>query len=262
MGNSRSVIITGAANGIGRAIALEMANSGWQVILADIDADGVRELASSIQACATSPGAATAVVLDVSSEDAVTGYFANLRESGTVPLALVNNAGVQTWSSLLDLSLADWNRTLAVNLTGCFLMTREFALLLKQQVSVNSGIRGDIVNIGSGCNKLAFPNLVDYTASKGGIEMFTKSAALELGSLGICVNCIAPGAIETERTATETGDYASNWAALTPRQRVGQVADVAKAVNMLLQQPTGFITGQTLAVDGGLFSAATWPREY
>ena len=262
MGNSRTVIITGAANGIGRAIALEMADDGWRVIVVDIDAEAAQELAGDIQSRAGSEGAASAVSLDVSSEGAVTGFFTGFRESGTAPTALINNAGVQTWCSLLDLSLADWNRTLAVNLTGCFLMTREFARLVKQQQSTGASQRADIVNIGSGCNKLAFPNLVDYTASKGGIEMFTKSAALELGPLGICVNCIAPGAIETERTAAETGDYANTWAALTPLQRVGQVPDVAKAVNMLLQQPTGFITGQTLAVDGGLFSAAAWPREY
>ncbi len=262
MNNGRTVIITGAANGIGRATALELAAGGWRVIVADIDGDAASEVARSIQAQTTNERAASAVALDVSSEDAVNAYFADQLAKDNKPTALVNNAGVQTWSSLLDLSLADWNRTLAVNLTGCFLMTRNFAMMLKQQHSTDSSIRGDIINIGSGCNKLAFPNLVDYSASKGGIEMFTKSAALELGPLGICVNCIAPGAIETERTSAETGDYSTSWAALTPLQRVGQGSDVARAVNMLLQQPTGFITGQTLAVDGGLFSAAAWPSQY
>ena len=204
-----------------------------------------------------------ATAVDVRSEQSVQSFFADMGSKDSLPVtALVNNAGVQTWSPLLDLSLEDWNNTLAVNLTGCFLMTREFARYLGELRSLTELSGGDIINIGSGCNSLAFPKLVDYTASKGGIEMFTKSAALELGKAGIRVNCLAPGAIETSRTAAETGDYAASWAALTPLQRVGQVGDVAKAVRMLLEQPAGFITGQTIAVDGGLFSAAPWPREY
>lgn len=254
---SRKVIVTGAASGIGRAIAGEMAQAGWYVVIADIDADGAIKLAAEISANANNGGRAEAVELDVSCEASVKELFSVMQDGEIFPTALVNNAGVQTWSPLTELSLQDWNRTLGVNLTGCFLMTREFARALPASAS-----GGDIVNIGSGCNRLAFPHLVDYTASKGGIEMFTKSAALELGPAGIRVNCIAPGAIETERTRGETGDYAASWAPLTPLRRIGQVADVAQSVRMLLEQPNGFITGQTLAVDGGLFSAAAWPQTY
>jgi len=120
---------------------------------------------------------------------------------------------------------------------------------------------GRIVNIGSGCNKLAFPKLVDYTASKGGIEMFTKVAAVELGPYRITVNCVAPGAIEIERTRQEAGDYAGTWARLTPLGRVGYPADVARAVVFLASDAADFITGQTLWVDGGLFSKPAWPYE-
>ena len=255
---NRRVIVTGAASGIGAAIARELAQAGWQVVIADIDAEGAIKLAAEINSNVSNDGNATAVKLDVSCESSVKALYATMLESKeSSHTALVNNAGVQTWSPLTELSLDDWNRTMGINLTGCFLMTREFARLLAAQ-----GTGGDIVNIGSGCNRLAFPNLVDYTASKGGIEMFTKSAALELGPAGIRVNCIAPGAIETERTLGETGDYAASWAPLTPLRRVGQVSDVAQSVRMLLEQPNGFITGQTLAVDGGLFSAAAWPQSY
>lgn len=254
---SRRVIVTGAASGIGSAIARELAQAGWQVVIADIDADGAIKLAAEINANVSDDGQAAAVELDVSCECSVKALYAKLQSEEPRPSALVNNAGVQTWSPLTELSLDDWNRTLGVNLTGCFLMTREFARMLAA-----SGAGGDIVNIGSGCNRLAFPHLVDYTASKGGIEMFTKSAALELGPAGIQVNCIAPGAIETERTRGETGDYAASWAPLTPLRRTGEVSDVAQSVRMLLEQPSGFITGQTLAVDGGLFSAAAWPQTY
>src|SRR5262249_6831573 len=118
---------------------------------------------------------------------------------------------------------------------------------------------GAIVNIGSGCNKVPFPNLSSYTASKGAIEMFTKSAALELGPFGIRVNCVAPGAIETERTQAELPDFAGSWARLTPLRRIGTPEDVAAAVEFLLGTDASFINGQTLAVDGGMFSQPRWP---
>src|SRR5260370_29178313 len=109
---------------------------------------------------------------------------------------------------------------MSTNLKGCFLCTQRAARKML-------GAGGAIVNIGSGCNKVAFPNLVDYTASKGGIEMLTKSAAVELGQHRITVNCVAPGAIEIERTKLEAGDYAGTWAQLTPLVRGGCPVEVA-----------------------------------
>jgi NAD(P)-dependent dehydrogenase (short-subunit alcohol dehydrogenase family) len=166
---------------------------------------------------------------------------------------LVNNAGVQTWKPLLELEESEWDRTLATNLKGTFLCTQRAARRMKEHGG------GRIVNIGSGCNKIAFPNLVDYTASKGGIEMFTKVAAVELGQYGITVNCVAPGAVEIERTKNEAGDYAGTWSKLTPLGRVGVPADVARAVAFLAGEAAAFITGQTIWVDGGLFSCPNWP---
>jgi NAD(P)-dependent dehydrogenase (short-subunit alcohol dehydrogenase family) len=124
---------------------------------------------------------------------------------------------------------------------------------------VAAGTGGAIVNLGSGCNRLAFPRLVDYTASKGGIEQFTKVAAVELGPHGIRVNCVAPGAIETARTRAEAPDYAGQWSPLTPLRRVGTVEDVAAAVVWLAGPQSAFVSGQTLLVDGGVFSQAVWP---
>jgi 3-oxoacyl-[acyl-carrier protein] reductase len=122
-----------------------------------------------------------------------------------------------------------------------------------------SGRGGSIVNLGSGCNKLAFPRLVDYTASKGGIEQFTKVAAVELGPFGITVNCVAPGAVVTERTVHEVPNYESSWSALTPLGRVGTPADISGVIAFFASPAAAFITGQTLWVDGGLFTRASWP---
>ena len=102
---------------------------------------------------------------------------------------------------------------------------------------------------------------MDYTASKGGIEMLTKVAAVELGKYRITVNCVAPGAVEIERTKHEAGDYAGTWAKLTPLGRVGQPLDVARAVVFLASDAADFITGQTIWVDGGLFSKPSWPYD-
>ncbi len=108
-------------------------------------------------------------------------------------------------------------------------------------------------------NKVPFPNLVDYTASKGGVEMFTKVAAVELGPYGITVNCVAPGSIEIERTKHEAADYAATWAERTPLRRIGYPADVAQAVAFLAGPDAAFITAQTIWVDGGLYSTPNWP---
>ena len=179
-------------------------------------------------------------------------YDAVVTTFGRAPDLLVNNAGVQTWAPLLELAEEDWDRVIRTNLKGCFLNTQRVAQLMVEQ-----GKRGSIINIGSGCNKVPFPRLVDYTASKGGIEQLTKVSALELGSYGIRVNCVAPGAIELERTKAETPHYAETWAQLAPLKRVGQPMDVAKAVLFLAGDQADFITGQTLNVDGGVFSMPT-----
>ena len=117
------------------------------------------------------------------------------------------------------------------------------------------------MNLGSGSNKVPFPKLAAYTASRGGIEMLTKVAAVELAAHRIRVNCVAPGAIEVERTRLEMEDYAGTFGALTPLGRVGQPEDVASAVLFLASPAASYITGQTLWIDGGLFTQPPWPDQ-
>jgi NAD(P)-dependent dehydrogenase (short-subunit alcohol dehydrogenase family) len=165
---------------------------------------------------------------------------------------LVNSKKAKTWAALLDLREEDWDRTIRTNLKGTFLCTQHAARAMR-------GRGGSIVNISSGSSAHPFPNLSNYCASKGGIRNLTVVAAVELGPLRIRVNCVAPGAIEIERTRRESPDYAGTWARLTPLGRVGQVQDVADAVVFLASDAARFVTGQTLYVDGGLFSQVPWP---
>jgi NAD(P)-dependent dehydrogenase (short-subunit alcohol dehydrogenase family) len=244
-------LVTGASKGVGKGIALELGRAGCDLAVNyHSDRAGAEATVAEIEAMGRR---AIAVGADVGQSDAVAAMLGDvMRVFGRLNI-LVNNAGIQTWSPLLELRESDWDRVMNTNLKGCFLCTQAAARMMESGAA--------IVNIGSGCNKWPFPKLVDYTASKGGIDAFTRSAAVELGPLGIRVNCVAPGAIEIERTKTELPDYAGTWARLTPLGRVGLPADVGNAVVFLASAASSFITGQTLWVDGGLFSRPVWPDE-
>jgi len=249
--DGKIALVTGAAKGIGKAIALELAREGCDVVINDYgDQVGAEAAAAEIQALGRQ---ALVALADVGAASEVDRMFeATVVRFGRLDI-LVNNAGIQTFSPLLDLEERDWDRVIDTNLKGCYLCTQRAA----RQMKTTGG--GRIVNIGSGSNKLAFPKLVAYTASRGGIEMFTKVAAVELGPHQITVNCIAPGAIETERTKNESRDYAATWAGLTPIGRIGTPQDVASAVVFFASDASGYITGQTLWIDGGLFAKPAWP---
>jgi NAD(P)-dependent dehydrogenase (short-subunit alcohol dehydrogenase family) len=247
----RTALVTGGGSGIGREIALELARGGADVAInyyvepdlaeataADLAAAGVRSAA--LPGDVGNAGDASRMM------DEVVARFGRLD-------ILVNNAGVQTWTRVLDVTEDEWDLVIRTNLKGCFLCTQAAARHMRSH-------GGAIVNIGSGCNKVPFPGLVAYTASKGGIEMLTKVAAVELAAHRIRVNCVAPGAIEIERTRREMDDYAGIWGAVTPLGRVGLPEDVARAVRFLASDDSGFVTGQTLWVDGGLFTQPPWPK--
>jgi NAD(P)-dependent dehydrogenase (short-subunit alcohol dehydrogenase family) len=249
---SKTALVTGASKGVGKGIALELARLGCDVAVNyHSDRAGAEATVAEIAAMGRT---AFLVQADVGSAAAVTDMFDAVLARFPRLHILVNNSGTQVWKPLLELEEAEWDRVIATNLKGCFLCTQRAGRHMKQQGG------GRIVNIGSGCNKVPFPNLVSYTASKGGIEMFTRVAAMELGKYGITVNCVAPGAIEIERTRREMGDYAGTWASLTPLGRVGQPLDVARAVAFFAGEAGDFVTGQTLWVDGGAFTHPNWPR--
>jgi 3-oxoacyl-[acyl-carrier protein] reductase len=245
-------IVTAGPSAIGRDLVLALAGAGYDLGFTHLGAAAAAaDLVAQVQALGRR---ARAWEGDAGDEADVARLFDEAVAWAGAPDVLVNNAGIQTWSSLLDLQVAQWDAVMRTNLRGCFLNTQAAA-----RAMVAAGKGGSIINLGSGCNKLGFPKLVDYSASKGGIEQFTKVAAVELGPEGIRVNCVAPGAIATERTAAEAGDYAGTWARVTPMRRVGTPQDIAGPVLFFASPAAGFVTGQTLYVDGGAFTQANWP---
>ncbi len=247
-----SAVVTGSSRGIGKEIALELARSGCSRIAVNYFGDPPEMVSATVAEIRALGADVLAIEADIRDSKQVAAMFDQvMARFGRLDI-LVNNAGVQTFKPLLDVTEEEWDLVVDTNLKGCFLCTQQAARHMKDH-------GGSIVNVGSGCNKLAFPRLVAYTASKGGIEMFTKESAVELGPYGIRVNCVAPGAIESERTRQEDPDYAGTWSKLTPLRRVGTFADLAPTVVFLCSKGASFISGQTIWIDGGLFTQAQWP---
>ena len=248
----QTALVTGASRGIGKEIALELARNGYRVAVNYYN-DPASLVDATVAEIRTLQAEVLPIEADIRSSSQVTAMFERVIGAfGGLDL-LVNNAGVQTWKPLLQVTEEEWDLVVDTNLKGCFLCTQQAARYMKDHGG------GSIVNLGSGCNKLAFPSLVAYTASKGGIEMLTKEAAAELGPYGIRVNCIAPGSIESERTRAEDANYAGTWSKLTPLGRVGTAADIAPTVVFLASKGASFISGQTIWIDGALFAQAQWP---
>lgn len=251
---SRWALVTGASSGIGRQIALELARDGYRIAVNHLDQmAGAMETLKKVEEAGSS-----GIVLqaDVGSSSEVTRMFVQLRDAAGRLDLLVNNAAVQTFASLLDLSESDFDRTIRTNLKGTFLCSQQAGRFMKEQGS------GIIINIGSGANHIPFPNLGDYCASKGGIEMLTKVCAVEFGKFGVRVNCVAPGAIENDRTKKESPEYGQTWASITPLKRPGTETDVAQLVSFLASAKASFISGHTIYVDGGLWGRNQWPYDF
>jgi 3-oxoacyl-[acyl-carrier protein] reductase len=248
----RHALVTGGGRGVGKGIALALARVGASVAVnyASSKADA-EQTVGELRDLGVD---AVAVQANVSVKADVERMFTDVTARWPRLDILVNNAGVQTWTPLVDVTESEWDEVVDTNLKGCFLCTQAAA----RHMSLPGRGGGAIVNIGSGCNKMPFPKLVAYTASKGGIEMFTKVSAVELGPSAIRVNCVAPGAIEIERTKLESPDYAGSWGRVTPLGRVGTPEDVGAAVAFLVSDAASFISGQTIWVDGALFSQAVW----
>jgi NAD(P)-dependent dehydrogenase (short-subunit alcohol dehydrogenase family) len=239
-------LVTGAARGIGLAVARRFLAEGWRIALLDIEG----ELLSQSVAALNAADSTLALPCDVSDAKAVAGAVTELeRRFGRLD-ALVNNAGVAVFAPLLETPDDDWNRVLAVNLTGPFICTKAVAPLMRE----NGG--GAIVNITSISGLRASTLRSAYGTSKAGLAHLTKQLAVELAALGIRVNGVAPGPVETAMAkAVHTPEIRADYHDAIPLNRYGLEEELAEAVFFLCSDRASYITGQILAVDGG-FDAA------
>ena len=247
----KTALITGAAQGVGKGIALALARAGCSIAVNDKEESALTDQA--IQEIRGLGSNAFVAVADLRFSSSIQTMFDEMAQKFSKLDVLVNNAGTQTWAPFLELEESAWDRDIDTNLKGTFLCTQAAARWMKDTGG------GSIINIGSGSSKLPFPRLVSYSVSKGGIETLTKIAATELGRYGIRVNCVAPGAILIERTEREDPQYASIWGTEAPLGRIGMPKDVGDAVVFFASDQASFVSGQTLWVDGAVFSKPSWP---
>lgn len=236
--DGRRGVVTGAAQGIGRAIAEALIAAGAEVVVLDRDA-AVADTGQVI-------GAAGSQIVDITDQAGVECAFAEVLAGGPIDF-LVNNAGVRILKPLLEVTLDDWRRTLAVNLDGTFLCTKAVLPGMLERGS------GTIVNVASVAGFAAFKDRSAYNTSKAGVVAFTKSVAVELAAQGIRCNAVAPGAVETPLTSQYFADaaFAAGIRRSTPAGRWAQPEEIAKPVVFLCSDQASFISGETLLVDGG-----------
>ena len=239
-------LVTGAARGIGLATAKRFLAEGWRVALLDIEGELLARAAASL----AKPDDTLALHCDVSDAHAVAAAMAQVAARFGRLDALVNNAGVAVFAPLLETSDADWNRILSVNLTGPFLCTKMAAPLLREHGG------GAVVNITSISAVRASTLRSAYGTSKAGLAHLTKQFAVELASLGIRVNGVAPGPVDTAMAkAVHTAEIRADYHDAIPLNRYGLEEELAEAIFFLSSDRASYITGQILAVDGG-FDAA------
>jgi NAD(P)-dependent dehydrogenase (short-subunit alcohol dehydrogenase family) len=242
----RVALVTGAARGIGLATAKKFLSEGWRVALIDIEG----ELLGCAVAEIGRDEATLALTCDVSDAAAVAAAMTTVEQRFGRLDALVNNAGVAVFAPLMETSETDWRRVLEVNLTGPFLCTKAAVPLMRD------GNGGAIVNITSISAVRASTLRSAYGTSKAGLAHLTKQLAVELASLGIRVNGVAPGPVETEMAkAVHTPEIRADYHDAIPLNRYGLEEELAEAVFFLCSDRSSYITGQILAVDGG-FEAA------
>ncbi len=236
--DKRIAIITGAAKGIGKAIAERMVNENYTTILVDVDNENGEKLANDLGANARF------ISCDISNENGVTALFDAVKnEFGSVDV-IVNNAGIIRDNVIWKMPVEDFDKVVDINLKGTWLMCKVAGTLMREQQS------GRIVNIASRA-WLGNRGQSNYSASKAGVVGLTRVLALELGKYGVLVNAIAPGLIDTPLTQKLPENVQEKLIEAQPTKSMGQPEDIANAVAFLCDSNTQFITGQTIYVDGG-----------
>lgn len=237
----KTALVTGAAQGIGKAIAKRLAADGASVVISDINGEGAKATAASIG------GKARAITADVSDPASVKAMFAEIEKTGGVDI-LVNNASIVPFIAWDDVDLDHWRKIIDVNLTGAFIVTRAAT---DQMRAANKP--GRVINISSNTFFAGTPNMAAYVAAKGGIIGFTRALATELGKYDITANAVTPGLIESDGVKTSPHNEAFGFVEmLQAMPGKGQPEHIADVVAFLASEDARWITGQTLNVDAGM----------
>jgi NAD(P)-dependent dehydrogenase (short-subunit alcohol dehydrogenase family) len=244
-------IVTGAVRGIGRQVALTLAEQGYRIAANDLEAPE-----QTLQDLRAAGAEALPIPGDVSDEDQVRGMVeAVMGEFGRIDV-LVNNAGISVIVPAEETTLAEWNRTIAVNLTGPFLTCREFGRVMLE------GGTGSIINVSSVAGLLGISDRAAYNASKHGLVGLTRTLAAEWGGRGVRVNAVCPGWVKTEMDEEDQGAGGYTDADIegrVPMARFATPEDIARTVAFLADPEwSGFVNGHTLSVDGGWFADGSW----
>ena len=247
-GENRTAIVTGAARGIGAAVAGRLASDGFAVAVLDLEAAAC---GATVEAIVSAGGRALAVGADVADEEAVATAVARVADELGAPTVLINNAGVTRDNLLFKMTAEEWDVVMGVHLRGAFLMSRA-----TQRHMVDTGF-GRIVNLSS-TSALGNRGQANYAAAKAGMQGFTKALAIELGKFGITCNAIAPGFIETDMTRATAKRLGMDFEEFkrgvlehVPVNRAGQPEDIAHLASFLVSDGAGFVSGQVIYAAGG-----------
>ena len=244
MVQDKVALVTGASRGIGRSIALALAAQGAKIVAVDVDLQATEDFVAELKAAGTE---AVAVQGNVTAAADVEQMVKIAKETFDRIDILVNNAGITRDALLLRMKDADWDAVLDVNLKGAFLCTRAVAKLMTKQRY------GRIINIASVVGQMGNAGQANYCASKAGLMGLTRSNARELAKRNITVNAVAPGFIATAMTDALPEEKRVELAAQIPLARLGSADDIANAVLFLAAEKTGYITGQVIGVNGGMY---------
>jgi len=239
-------LVTGASRGIGRAIALALGRAGATVVGTATAAAGMEAINAAFKDAGIS---GRGIVLDVSSDTGVEAACADIAGNEGAVTVLVNNAGITRDGLLLRMKIEDWQQVLDTDLTSLYRTSRA---CLRGMMKAR---RGRIVNIGSVVGLMGNPGQANYCAAKAGLVGFTRSLAREVGSRGITVNAVAPGFIATDMTASLSAEQRAALEKQIPLERLGEAGDIAATVLFLCSAGAGYITGEVINVNGGMYMA-------
>ena len=240
--DGKTVLVTGASRGLGLQVAITLSDRGYRVIGTATSARGVSKIAKAL------PSSAMALEMRIDEDESVSKAFAQIQETQELPCILINNAGITADNLIMRMSQEEWLSVINTNVNGLYRVTKP---LIRAMMKARWG---RIVNISSVVARMGSPGQTNYVASKAAIEGFTRSLALELASRNITANAIAPGFIETDMTSGLDEGQAKAILERVPLGRMGRPEEVAAAVRFLISEDAGYITGQTLQVNGGLYN--------